>query len=171
MIAIKEIRNTIIKGLYEYLGLIPIPIEDVQPKEPYPYITYNFINPYTQQRGQGNYSIDFVPSTDERFELDVEETLEVQPQATISINAYSKDKLEAQELAKKAMGWFKHAGWQYLYDNNIVVVSIEAFGDRSILIVDHYEYRVGMDIIIRFSDTITRRFETIETYNINTVIE
>ncbi|MGJ0848186.1 phage neck terminator protein [Tissierella praeacuta] len=170
MIAIKEIRDAIVKGLYDYLGLIPIPIEDAQKKDP-PYITYNFINSYTQQRGQGNYSIDFVPSTDERFELDVEETLEVQPQATISINAYSKDKLEAQELAKKAMDWFKHIGWQYLYDSNIVVVSIEAFGDRSILIVDHYEFRIGFDVIIRFTDEIKRRFETIETWDINAVIE
>lgn len=148
-----------------------MPIEDVQPKEPYPYIAYNFINPYTQFRGQGNYTRDLVPSTDERFGYDVEETLEVQPQATISINAYSKDKLEAQELAKKAMGWFKHVGWQYLYDNNIVVVSIEAFGDRTIHIVDYYEHRIGFDVIIRFTDEIKRRFETIETYDINTVIE
>lgn len=171
VIAIKEIRNAIVKGLYEYLGLIPIPIEDVQPKESYPYITYNFINLYTQFRGQGNYTRDLVLSTDERFEYDVEETLELQPQATVSINAYSKDKLEAQELAKKAMDWFKHVGWQYLYDNNIVVVSIEAFGDRTIHIVDYYENRIGFDVIIRFTDEIKRRIETIETYDINTVIE
>jgi len=171
VIAIKEIRNAIVKGLYEYLGLIPIPIEDVQGKEPYPYITYNFISPYTQFRGQGNYQRDLVPSNDERFELDVEETLELQPQATVSINTYSKDKLEAQELAKKAMDWFKHVGWQYLYDNNIVVVSIEAFGDRTIHIVDYYENRIGFDVIIRFTDEIKRRIETIEIYDINTVIE
>ncbi len=171
MVAIKEIRNAIVKGLYEYLGLIPIPIEDLQKKESYPYMTYNFISPYTQFRGQGNYSIDFAPSDDERFEYDVEETLELQPQATISINAYSKDKLEAQELAKKAMDWFKHIGYQYLYDNNIVVVNIEAFGDRSILIVDYYEFRIGFDVIIRFTDVIKRRFETIENWDINTIIE
>ena len=148
-----------------------MPIEEVKPKEPYPYITYNFTSPYTQFRGQGNYSIDFVPSNDERFQYDAEETLEVQPQATISINAYSKDKIQAQETAKKAMDWFKHVGYQYLFDNNIVVVNIEAFGDRSILIVDHYEFRIGFDVIIRFTDEIKRRFETIETWNINTKIE
>lgn len=171
MITIKEIRNAIVKGLYDYLGLIPIPIEDLQGKEPYPYITYNFISPYTQFRGQGNYRRDLEPSNDERFELDMEETLELQPQATISINAYSKDKLEAQELAKKAMGWFKHVGYQHLYDNNIVVVNIEAFGDRTIHIVDYYEHRIGFDVIIRFTDIIKRRLETIEDWDINTIIE
>lgn len=171
VVQIRDIRNAIVKGLYQYLDLIPIPIEDLKNKEPYPYITYNFISPYTPFNGQGNYSKKLVPSNDERFELDVEETLELQPTATISINSYSDDKLEAHELAKKAMDWFKHIGEQELYDDNIVVVSIEAFGDRSLLIVDNYEYRIGFDVIIRFTDIIKRRLETIEEWDINTIIE
>lgn len=171
MVRIKEIRDVIVKGLYDYLGLIPIPIEDLQPKDEYPYITYNFINPYTPSRGQGNFSRVTVPSIDERFEFDIEETLEVQPTTTISINAYSKDKLEAQELALKIKDWFKHVGYQYLDDNNLVCVDVEAFGDRTVPIVDHHEHRVGMDILIRFTDIIERKIETIESFKVNTEVE
>lgn len=170
MVQVKEIRNVIVKGLYDYLGIIPIPIEDLKDKEPYPYITYNFINPYTPFRGQGNYSRNIVPSTDERFEFDIEETLEIQPTTTLSFNTYSKDKLESQELALKIKDWFKNIGYQYLDDNNLVLVDVEAFGDRTVPIVDHYEYRTGFDVIIRFTDEIKRRFETIEEYKINTKI-
>lgn len=167
---IKKIRNAIVKGLYKHLGMIPIPLEDLQPKEKYPYLTYNFINPYTQFRGQGNEYRELVPSTDEGFEFDVEETLELEPQATISINAYSKDKLEAQETAKRAMAWFLYEGYQYLADTNIVVVNVAALGDRTVQIIDFYEHRVGFDVIIRFADEIKRRYETIEAIKVETRI-
>ena len=36
----------------------------------------------------------------------------------------------------------------------MVVVNIEAFGDRAVLIVDDYEARVGFDVILRTTDTI-----------------
>lgn len=167
---IKKIRNAIVKGLYKHLGMIPIPLEDLQPKEKYPYLTYNFINPYTQFRGQGNEYRGPVPSKDERFEFDIEETLKLEPQATISINAYSKDKSEAQELSKRAMDWFQYEGYQYLSDNNIVVVNTEAMGDRTVQIIDFYEHRVGFDVIIRFADEIKRRYETIEAIKVETRI-
>ena len=168
---IKRIRNAIVKGLYKHLGMIPIPLEDLQKKEEYPYLTYNFINPYTQFRGQGNEYRELVPSTDERFEFDVEETLKLEPQATISINAYSREKLEAQETAKRAMDWFLYEGYQYLADNNIVVVNVEASGDRTVQIIDFYEHRVGFDVIIRFADELKRRYETIETVKVETEIK
>ena len=170
MIGIDNLKNIIVKGLYEHLGIIPVPLEDLQPKEEYPYITYNFINPYTQFRGQGNEYRGLVPSGDDRFQFDVEETLKLEPQATISINAYSKDKAEAQELIKKVMDWFLYEGYQYLSDNNIVVVNAEAMGDRTVQIIDFYEHRVGFDVIIRFADEIKRRYETIEAIKVETRI-
>ena len=162
MVQIRDMRNAIVKGLYAYLNLIPIPIEELRPKEPYPYITYNFISPYIPFKGQGNYSQSLVPASDERFEHDVEELIYLEPTATLSMNAYSKDKLEAQELALKVKDWFKHIGYQFLSDNNLIVVNIKAFGDRTIHIVEDYEYRIGMDIIIRFADEISVKYETIE---------
>ncbi len=171
MIHIREIVNVIVKGLYNHLKLIPIPIEDLKPKEEYPYITYNLLNPYTPFEGQGNYNRKLIPSLDERYENDIEESIEVQPTVTLSINTYSKDKMEAIELAKEIMNWFKHIGYEYLDENNIVVVDVLAFGNRTVEIIDHYEQRIGMDVVIRFTDVIKRRYETIEELKINTEIE
>ena len=148
-----------------------VPQDQIQNKPTYPYMAYKFIVPYNQFNHQGNYSQNLVSSNDDRFEYDVEETLELQPQMTLSLNAYCKGEQDSQmiayEIAKKAMDWFKHVGYQDLLDMNVVVVNIEAFGDRTVLIVDDYEARVGFDVIMRTTDTIKRRIETIETWDID----
>lgn len=168
---IRELRNQIIYKLYQYMGIPVVPQDQIQPKPAYPYMTYKFIVPYNHFGHQGNYSQNLVPSNDDRFEYDVEETLELQPQMTLSLNAYCKGEPDSQmiayETAKKAMDWFKHVGYQDLSDLNVVVVNIEAFGDRTVLIVDDYEARVGFDVIMRTTDIIKRRFETIETWDID----
>jgi len=155
---------------------LPVVPQDQPGKKPsYPYMTYKFIVPYNQFNHQGNYSQELVPSNDKRFEYDIEETLELQPQMTLSLNAYCKgepdNQMMAYETAKKAMDWFKHIGYQDLLDMNVVVVDIEAFGDRTVLIVDDYEARVGFDVIMRTTDAIKRRIETIETWKVSKVIE
>lgn len=168
---IRELRNQIIYKLYQYMGIPVVPQDQIQPKPAYPYMTYKFIVPYSHLGHQGNISHKLIPSNDERFIYDVEESLEVQPQMTLSLNAYCKGEQDSQmiayETAKKAMDWFKHAGYQDLLDMNVVVVDIKAFGDRTVFIVDDYEARVGFDVIMRTTDTIKRRFETMETIDID----
>ena len=168
---LRELRNQIIYKLYQYMELPIVPQDQIQPKPAYPYMTYKFIVPYNQFNHQGDISQNLVPSTDDRFEYDIEETLELQVQMTISLNVYCKGEPDSQmvayEITKKAMGWFKHVGSQDLSDLNVVVVNIEAFGDRTVLIVDDYEARAGFDVILRTTDTIKRRIETIETWDIN----
>lgn len=169
MVDIRDLTNIIIKGIYNHLGKILVPINDLQPKEPYPYLTYNFTSIYIPFEGQGNYTHKLITSLDDRFEHDIEETIELQPTATLSINGYSEDVNEAYEAAKEIMNWFKHRGYQYLADNDIVVVDVTTVMNRTIHIVDHYEFRFGFDVIIRFSDVIDRRVETIEEYSIKEV--
>lgn len=168
---LQELRNQIIYKLYQYMELPIVPQDQIQTKPAYPYMTYKFIVPYNHFGHQGNYSRKFIPSTDDRFEYDVEETLELQPQMTLSLNAYCKGEPDSQmvtyEIARKAMNWFKHVGYQDLSDLNITVVNIEAFGDRTVLIIDDYEARAGFDVILRTTDTIKRRIETIETWDID----
>ena len=168
---LRELRYQIIYKLYQYMGIPVVPQDQIQPKPAYPYMTYKFIVPYNHFGHQGNYSRKLIPSNDDRFEYDVEETLEMQPQMTLSLNVYCKGEPDSQmvayEIAKKAMDWFKHVGYQDLSDLNVVVVNIEGFGDRTVLIVDDYEARVGFDVILRTTDTIKRRFETIETWDID----
>ena len=168
---LRELRNQIIYKLYQYMELPIVPQDQIQSKPAYPYMTYKFIVPYNQFNHQGDILQNLVPSTDDRFEYDIEETLKLQVQMTISLNVYCKGEPDSQmvayEIAKKAMGWFKHVGYQDLSDLNVVVVNIEAFGDRTVLIVDDYEARVGFDVILRTTDTIKRRIETIETWDID----
>src|SRR5690554_2659792 len=168
---LRELRNQIIHKLHQYMELPIVPQDQTEPKPAYPYMTYKFIVPYNHFGHQGNYSRKLIPSNDERFEYDIEETLETQAQMTLSLNAYCKGESDSQmvayEIARKAMGWFKHVGYQDLLDLNITVVNIEAFGDRTVLIVDDYEARAGFDVILRTTDTIKRRIETIETWDMN----
>lgn len=169
------IRNTIVAKLHEYLNMPVVPQDRVNSKPLYPYLAYKFIVPYAQARGQGNYSTDVVPSLDERFEYDIEETLVTQPTMTLSISAYSKGKADdymvAYSTAKKAIDWFRLVGYQDLQDINVVVVDTLAFGDRATLIVDKTEERIGFDVILRFTDVIKRNYETIEEVNIKREIE
>lgn len=148
-----------------------VPQDQTQNKPTYPYMTYKFIVPYNQFNHQGNYSQKLVPSNDERFEYDFEETLELQPQMTISFDAYCKGEPDSQmiayETAKKARDWFEFIGYQDLKDINVVVVGIEAFGDRTTLIVDDYEARVGFDVVLRTTDILKKRFPTIEKCKVN----
>lgn len=171
----KLIRNTIVGKLHKYLNVPVVPQDRPNPKPLYPYIAYKFIVPYAQARGQGNYSSELVSSLDDGFEYDFEETLTTQPTTTLSISAYSKgaidDYIEAYDLAKKAMNWFNLVGYQDLQDINVVVVDTLAFGDRATLLVDNYEERIGFDVILRFTDTVKRRIETIEEWDIDIEIE
>ena len=157
------------------MGIPVVPQEQIPKKPTYPYLTYKFIVPYKQFEHQGNYTDELIPSQDKDFQYDVEERLDLQPQMTLSINAYCKgeadSKMIAQETAIKAMQWFKHVGYETLSGINVVVVSIEAFGDRATLIVDNYEERIGFDVILRTTDTIRRRLRTMEDIKIKGVME
>lgn len=161
---LKLIRDGIVGKLMDYVGVPVVMLEQVAKKPKYPYIGYKFTVPYNPDRTQGIIETDLVPSLDPKYEHDVEETVIFQPQMTISITVYAKDSLEAQELAKKAHDWFKHAGYYELDALNVVTVSTAAFGDRTTLIVDDYERRVGFDVILRTVDKIKRRVETIEEF-------
>lgn len=161
-------RKAILEGLQDDLGITAVPQDVANNRPPYPYVTYKFIVPYIQQEGTGNLSTTLENSTDDRFEYDIVETLDLQPTSTLSINAYAKDHDTAYSTMKRILDWFRHSGYTHLSSNNITVVDVEAVGDRTILITDDYRIRYGFDVILRFADRIELRNETIEDYNIDT---
>lgn len=163
----EQIINRIVYELYLYTERFVVPTESNGPKPEYPYLSYKITTLYNSPNNQGNYSTKLIQSLDDRFEHDIEETLELQPTFTISINAYSEDSVECQNLIKKAYDWFKHIGYDELNDIDVVVVDVAAFTDRTLLIVDNYESRIGFDIILRTTDVINRRINTIEEWKIN----
>ena len=162
----KEIRNIIVKGIKEDLDIEMILVDDRNNVSlPYPFSTFNFITSLDIFDGEGNYKRELVDSTNDKFEHDILETRDSQPNVTMSINTYSKNKLESQELAIKMRDWFRHTAYQYLSDNNIVIVDVLALQDRTIELINSYEYRTGFDVIIRAARSTERRLETIETAN------
>lgn len=161
----KEIRNTIVKGLHEFLNVPVVPTDDIGDKPDYPYISYKFT---TLKMPQGSHNLyrDVVKSNDDKFQYDVEYTRKEQPKMVLSMNSYSEDEVEAYQLALEMEAWFKFYGYMYLKENGIIIVDIGNVQDRTIRIVDNYEKRQGFDVSIRVMDIRKLRTETIEKYNI-----
>ncbi|WP_425447742.1 phage neck terminator protein [Dethiothermospora halolimnae] len=161
MINIKDIRNFIVKELVNHIGKPVIPSNNIGKKPPYPYILYKFTTPYNSQ----NNSIEIdetIPSLGTKFKYDIKTTRIEQPSITISFTAVSKDEMESIDLAMQLKDWFRLKGYYLLKRNNLIVKSIEAFGNRDSLIVGDYERKVGFDVILRTVDETSIIVETIE---------
>lgn len=167
-----KVEKIVVDGLYEELGVLLVPQNSNDPRPDYPFMTYNTITPYAGPGSGGNLYFRLEDSKDKRFESDVVETLEIQPTITMSINSYCKGKVKsdganidnatAYKYAKKAYSWFKHSGYMYLSRYGIVTADIKSIKDRAALLETGYEARYGFDVILRFTDEIELRYETIE---------
>lgn len=158
----RTIRNSIVKGLHEYLQCPVVPADNNKKKPDYPFVSYKFTTLYKAQ-GSHNLIRNVIPSSDPNFESDIEITRQEQPQMIISVLAYSLDEVEAYEVALKAKNWFIFQGYDYLKAANIIVVKTTTVQDRTIHIVDNYEKRAGFDVVLRTASEQKRIVETIET--------
>lgn len=164
---IKNLRDLLVKGIYEDTGLIVVPTDNPNKKPKYPYFSYKFITLRKNVGESGVYKDDFVESLDKRFKYDVRTTATFQPKTIISFNCYSDDLIETQENILRAWEWFKLKGRRILANNNIVVVDVGNIQDRSIVLVDNYEYRQGFDVGFRVLHEFSDRFENIDSYKID----
>lgn len=156
------IRNGIVAGLYQHLQVPVVPTDTNQPKPPYPFVSYKFTTLYRPDSSVMVRSP--VPSTDPTFEQDVEYTLKEQPQMVLSVSTYSEDEAEAYSLALQVQAWFKLHGYRHLKELNLIVVDTTALQERSVLIVDNFEKRIGFDVILRTYSEEKARGESIEVY-------
>lgn len=159
-----------VKKLHELLGLPVIPNDITRVKPPYPYITYKIITPYIPARGQPNLKREVVENTEPEegslFRYDIKETITDQPTFTISFNAFGDNSFSTIELAGQVLNILKSSIYFDLKDINAVVVDSTSVSDRSMLIVDHYEYRYGFDLRVRITDRSTITIEAIEEMKI-----
>lgn len=162
-----DIRNAIVSGLYNDIGVIVVPTDTNASKPDYPFISYKFTTLFRPDAKVKTYKA--IPSTDEQFEHDIEYTLSQQPQMIMSFSSYSLDDGESADLINQARKWFELVGRQYLKDNGIVVVDVTNIQDRTIQIVDNFEVRFGFDVRIRVYDETKTRIETIEKVNVKEV--
>lgn len=168
---IKKLRKTLIKGIADETGLLVVQTDNNFKKPKYPYYSYKFTT-MRQNTGEGGvYKEDFDKSLDARFKYDVVTTLEFQPKVIMSFNCYSDDEFEVEDYILKAWEWFKLKGRRILSDENIVVVEVGDITDRTVFLVDNYEYRKGFDVEFRVLHEFSDRSETIENYKINGKIE
>lgn len=161
--SIKTIRNKVVSCLYKYLEVPVVMLEQTENKPPYPFVGYKFTATNISDGTLGVHTADIVPSTNKKFESDIEEVVYYQPQVRLSITAYSEDDIDTEETIKKAYDWFKHVGYYDLQDINTVVVKVSDITPRNTLIVGDYERKSGFDVTIRTVDVIRRRLEIIES--------
>ncbi len=151
-----EIRNALIKGLYEYLG-DGIPVYrsgQVSEEQSLPYVIYTVVTTNGSGRTMGHYS---VCREGER----TEEIREEQESMTISFTACSQNRTdgngnyihgedEAQEIAEMAHAWFVHAGYDYFVKNKIVIADVTEVRGRNSLAGNVEANRKGFDIICNY---------------------
>lgn len=179
MLELTQFRNTIVALLHQHTDRPVImmrqnadrPTKADKTGIDYPFLAYNFISTYIKDKGQGNYSAAEIPSDDPRFKVDLLESLELQPQFSISFTAYAKDEMQAKELAMKAWEFFRFSGYHLLAREKITVVEVLGISNRDIFEVDDYERREGFDVRFRRLQKIENRLETIEKYEIDKEVD
>ena len=168
---IKKLRETFIKELNKETNLLIVQTDNNFKKPKYPYYSYKFITLRQNVGEAGVYKESFDKSLDPRFKYDLVTTLEFQPKVIMSFNCYSDDEFEVEDYILKAWEWFKLKGRRILSDENIVVVDVGDIADRTVFLVDNYEYRKGFDVEFRVLHEFSDRSETIEEHIINGKIE
>ena len=150
MINFANVRNAIIGGLNTHLNMLVIDGNTVNRKPPYPYMSYVITTAYSKE---------FENPKSVTFDTD---TLTRQEDAlmTFSFNAHSLDYDEAHQTILNAIEYFEFQ--EDLYDSNIVVVNTLPLENRSFLLVDQRERRVGFDVIIRVESSVTKTQDPID---------
>ena len=153
----KEVRNLIVSGLHEYMGLSVVLSNQLNPEMTLPFILYSVTAPYIPEGGTG----DMQSSTSEDGAVKV--TRYEQPTCTFSFTICSADRQtkdgfvlgedEALDLAEKAQGWFLHTGYEYISGKGLTVVDVANVQERSFLQVDEEARRYGFDVILRYVRT------------------
>lgn len=152
---IRYIRDLI----YEDTGLYVVDTDNNHKKPKYPFYSYKITSFILDNNQSGAIHL-------EDKEEDIRQSLTLDSKFIISFNAFSDNVAEAYSKALKAWEIFKFRGRDELSKNNIVVVSTSDIQDRTIYIVDKYEYRYGFDIELRLIHKIERELEEIKTHTI-----
>lgn len=154
------------KELFKDTKRVVVDTDNIKEKPDYPFYSIKAINLLQSSGEYGNVSYEFTTSNDKRFKYDYLNTLEIQPNMVLSVNAYDKDPFDSMDVAYDAYNFFRFSGRLRLADNNFIVVDVSDVSNRTALNVDNYEYRFGFDVKIRYVHDIEARIETIESYKI-----
>lgn len=151
---IEKVKSIIVRAI-EDLGFEIIPANTTKPKPPLPYATYNIIAPYVKEVGIGNISV--YSDGGNTFQKQHE-----QYKITISFNVYSDTNESTIELATKLRQWFLFLGSDFIKEQNVAVVNVGNIENRTVFLVDSYEYKHGFDVQLRLTNEQARPIETID---------
>ncbi len=150
----REVRNLLVSGLHEHMGLNVVLSNQLNPEMELPFILYSVTAPYIPEGGTG----DMQSMANEDGTVKV--TRCEQPTCTFSFTICSADRQikdsfvlgedEALELAEKAQGWFLHTGYEYISGKGLTVVDVANVQERSFLQVDEEARRYGFDVVLRY---------------------
>ena len=156
MVNTDNICLTVVKNLKKYLG-IPIVESNQNAKMPkMPYGRYTITTPATANNGTyGEY----------------EDNIARKPVKQIwSLTFEAKTNDEALKYANKARSWIDYAGRTVLTDNDVIVESVGAIGDRGNLLTVDYQYAHGFDVTFWAYDEIEMpEVQAIESIDLNGV--
>lgn len=150
-----EMRNAMVKKLWDYLGCPVVLANQVQPEATFPFVIYSVTAPYIPGNTMGDYRT--LPDGEDSTVV-----RRVMPTATFSFTCCSMNRMgeggtfvsgadEAYELADEAMGWFLHAGYMDVSALGITVVEVGQVQDRTTLVIDEAARRFGFDVQIRYT--------------------
>lgn len=170
---ITDLRNAIVKNLWCYLDVPVVLANQVQPEvDTLPYIVYSVTTPYVSTGELGEYA------TEEAVDSGMLEYRWEMPSATFSFTACSENHIvdgiefsgedEAEELASKAVGYFKHIGYDDFLKLGVTVVDVGQVQDRTTIGIEEAACRKGFDVRIRYTRVDMRNVYTIRH---NTITE
>ena len=150
-----EMRNAMVKKLWDYLGCPVVLADQVQPEATFPFVIYSVTAPYIPGNTMGDYTT--LPDGEDSTVV-----RRVMPTATFSFTCCSMNRMgeggtfvsgadEAYELADEAMGWFLHTGYMDVSALGITVVEVGQVQDRTTLVIDEAARRFGFDVQIRYT--------------------
>lgn len=146
MIPYKEMRETVAKGLKEYLGVPVIRGNQTASKPDYPFVSYNV----TTLAGENN-------GTWQQHDDGIDRK---QVTSIWSISALSADWDESVCLAIKAREWFDHTGHTWLDEHGYTVQSVTEITNRDNILTVEYERKNGFDVVFYVYDEAENPSET-----------
>ena len=165
-----EMRNAMVKKLWDYLGCPVVLADQVQPEATFPFVIYSVTAPYIPGNTMGDYRT--LPDGEDSTVV-----RRVMPTATFSFTCCSMNRMgeggtfvsgadEAYELADEAMGWFLHTGYMDVSALGITVVEVGQVQDRTTLVIDEAARRFGFDVQIRYTREDTLNVSSIKKVTI-----
>lgn len=143
-----------------------IPVENLQ----LPRISLKLSEPYNTENVNPQEIREVVTSTDPEFDNDILHTFKFAPKLNLSVNGFGTTKREIRPYIDKVRDFFmvQKLG-SYVLETlyNGVIKTVGDTKDRTTILEQEYQKRLGFDITLEFEDNIEVRNETIETIEIN----